>query len=34
MNRPYIGNIRRKIPVSSGGTNAYFGKRIGLTFGS
>ncbi len=34
MNRPYIGNIHRKISVGSGGTNAYFGKRSGLTLGS
>jgi hypothetical protein len=34
MNRPYIGGMRRKIPVGSGGSSAYFGKRSGLTLGS
>jgi len=32
-NGPF-GSIRSKISVSSGGTNAYFGKRSGLTLGS
>ena len=34
MNRPYIGGMRRKISVGSGGSSAYFGKRSGLTLGS
>jgi hypothetical protein len=29
-----FGTIHSKISVSSGGTNAYFGKRSGLTLGS
>ena len=32
-NEPF-GSIHSKISVSSGGTNAYFGKRIRLTLGS
>jgi len=34
MNRPYIGGMRRKICVASGGTTAYFGERSGLGLGS
>jgi len=29
-----FGSIHRKIPVASGGTTAYFGKRSGLGLGS
>ncbi len=29
-----FGGLRSKIPVDSGGTTAYFGKRIGPTLGS
>jgi len=32
-NEPF-GNIHGKIPVSSGGISAYFGKRSGPTLGS
>jgi len=34
MNRPYIGGMRRKISVATGGTAAYFGKRSGPGLGS
>jgi hypothetical protein len=34
MNRPYIGAMHRKIPVSSEGNSAYFGKRSDPTLGS